>query len=232
LLDPKDAVVLKTFADQDKQDAWVAEQIALNLTDDELETDDILIVLPDSYTAKTRAPKLISALRRHAISAHLVGVNSSVDEVFQPESVAIAHIYRAKGNEAPMVYAVDAQRAAQHFNAVTRRNTLFTAITRSRAWVRLTGWGHNMAPIAAEVNTVAAKDFMLSFDVPTAEQLAVLRHIHRDRPPEEEASVKKATRGLAAFLEAVERGELDLSDIPPGLRARFEELNRETPSSD
>jgi len=231
LLDPDDAVVLKTFTDQDKQDAWVADQIAVNLTDDELEADDILIVLPDSYTAKTRAPSLVQALRRHGIAAHLVGVNSSVDEVFQPDSIAIAHIYRAKGNEAPMVYAVDTQRAAQHFNAVTRRNTLFTAITRSRAWVRLTGWGESMAPIAAEVGTVAEKGFKLSFEVPTAEELAALRHIHRDRPPEEEASVKKATKGLSAFLEAVDRGELDLADLPPGLRTRLG-LIGEKPNSD
>jgi superfamily I DNA and RNA helicase len=228
LLDSTDAVVLRTFSDQPTQDAWVAAQIAINLSEDELEADDILVVLPDSYTAKTRAPSLMQALRRHGITAHLVGVNSSVDEVFQPESVAIAHIYRAKGNEAPMVYAVDTQRAAQHFNAVTRRNTLFTAITRSRAWVRLTGWGDNMAPIATEVGTVVERGFKLSFTVPTAEELAALRHIHRDRPPEEEASVRQATKGLAAFLEALDRGELDLADLPPSIRNRL----RETTSSD
>jgi superfamily I DNA and RNA helicase len=231
LLEVDDAVVLQRFADEATHDAWIVEQIAINLTEDELEADDILVVLPDSYRARTRAPRLIQALRRRDIEAHLVGVNSSADEVFQPGSVALAHIYRAKGNEAPMVYAVDAHYAASSFNAVTRRNILFTAITRSRAWVRITGWGDAMAPIETEIKEVMAKGYKLAFDIPTSAQLATLRHIHRDRPPEQEASVLKATEGLSTFLEAYDRGEMDLLDLPPALRTRLKRL-REEPTGD
>src|SRR5690606_23250168 len=108
-----------------------------NLNEDELEPDDILIVLPDSYTSKTRGNQIMRALSRLRIRSHLVGVTNSRDAVFAPDSVAIAHIYRAKGNEAPMVYVMDAQYADKERNLVTRRNILFTAITRSRAWVRI-----------------------------------------------------------------------------------------------
>lgn len=224
LLNRDDAVVLETFPDEPRQDAWVADQIATNLSEDELDMDDILIVLPDTYTAKSRAPRLMQALRRHNLPAHLVGVNSSADEVFQPDSIAIAHIYRAKGNEAPMVYAVDAQYAAEHFNAVTRRNILFTAITRSRAWVRITGSGPRVDAIADEIRRVIAEDFKLKFRIPTAPELEELRHIHRDRPQAEEESVRKAAEGLTAFLEAVDRGELELEDLPPDLRDGLERL--------
>ncbi len=86
-----DAVVMRSFADQQTHDAWVATQIAVSLDSDELEHDDILIVLPDAYRAKSRAPQLMSELARKRIKSHLVGVNTSVDEVFQSGSVAIAH---------------------------------------------------------------------------------------------------------------------------------------------
>lgn len=221
LLNADDAVVVRAFTDEQAQDVWVAQQIATNLTVDELEEDDILIVLPDSYRAKTRAPRLMRELRSLGIASHLVGVNTSVDEVFMTGSVAIAHIYRAKGNEAPMVYAVDAQYATNSFNAVTRRNTLFTAITRSRAWVRVTGWGENMKPITNETTAVVEKGFKLEFTIPTDEELRTLRHIHRDRPAEEEASVKKATEGVEAFLEAIDKGEMDILDLPPALRTKL-----------
>ena len=227
LLQSDDAVVLQSFDDQAAQDSWVAAQIATNLTTDELEHDDLLIVLPDSYTAKRRGPQLRKALARHKISAHLVGVDSSADQIFLPGSVAIAHIYRAKGNEAPMVYAIDCQKAASGFNAVTRRSTLFTAITRSRAWVRITGWGDSMAPIAAEVQAVIDNQYRLKFEIPTAEQLVELRHIHRDRPPEHEASIRKASDGLDAFLAGVERGEVELSDLPANLIVRLADIKRE-----
>jgi superfamily I DNA and RNA helicase len=221
LLKPDDAVMIGSFPDELAQDSWVADQIASNLNADELEPDDILIVLPDTYRARSRAPRLIRELLRRGISAHLVGVNTSVDRVFQAGSVAIAHIYRAKGNEAPMVYAVDSQYAARNFNEVTRRNTLFTAITRSRAWVRIVGWGNDMATIETEARIVAEKAFRLEFTIPTIEKLRTLRHIYRVRPAEDEESIRKATEGLSAFLEAIERGEMDLHDLPPDMRTRL-----------
>src|SRR5262249_7479022 len=158
------------FSDEQAQDAWVASEIVKNLTSDELDPDDILIVLPDTYRAKSRAPRLQRELGRAGIMSHLVGVASSTDSVFRSGSVAIAHIYRAKGNEAPMVYALDSQYAAQDFNAVSRRNTLFTAITRSRAWVRIVGWGPSFAPIAGETSTVIANGFRLEFRIPTDDE--------------------------------------------------------------
>lgn len=221
LLTAQDAVAVRSFSTRDEHDAWIASEIERNLTEDELEPDDILIVLPDSYRAKSRAPHLMRQLSRRSIQSHLVGVNSSVDEVFRPDSVAIAHIYRAKGNEAPMVYAADSQHAAGQFNAVTRRNSLFTAITRSRAWVRITGWSEQMDPIYHEVKAVFSKNYQLGFTVPTGAELENLRHLHRDRPKSVEKSLRKATEGLAVFLEAYDRGELDPLDLPPALRTRL-----------
>jgi superfamily I DNA and RNA helicase len=149
------------------------------------------------------------------------------------DSVALAHIFRAKGNEAPMVYVVDSQHAASQYNAVTRRNTLFTAITRSRAWVRIVGWGDNMNLIAREVETVRQKDFKLEFRIPSVAELAEMRHINRDRSEDNRASVKKATEGLQAFIEAYERQEIDLYDIPPGLRTRLvTKMREELPRDD
>ncbi len=178
-------------------------------------------MLPEAYRAKGRAPREFGALARHEIRAHLVGVNSSVDEVFIPGSVAIAHIYRAKGNEAPMVYALDLQYGAHTFNAVTRRNTLFTAITRSRAWIRVTGWGGEAIAIGEEITRIKDANFRLEFAIPTPGELATLRHLHRDRPAEAEAVIKTTTDALTTFLEALERGEVDFADLPPAIRTRL-----------
>jgi len=227
LLRADDAVLVRQFAGEHDQDTWIAEQIEQNISVDELEYDDILIVLPDTYRAKSRGPRLMRELRRREINCHLVGVNSSVDEIFRPGSVAIAHIYRAKGNEAPMVYVVDAQYAAHNFNAVTRRNTLFTAITRSRAWVRIAGYGDGMRAIAEECQTVIDRGFRLEFTIPTDEQLRTLRHLHRDRSAEDEESVRKAAEGLSAFLDAFDRGDIDIEDLPPSLRDRATRLQKE-----
>ncbi|WP_063756418.1 DEAD/DEAH box helicase [Streptomyces sp. NRRL S-1824] len=221
LLSADDAVVMKKFDGQAAQDIWVAQQIRKNLSEDELEHDDILIVLPDAYRAKSRAPRLMRTLLEHGIPSHLVGVGTSVDEVFKPASVALAQIYRAKGNEAPMVYVIDAQHANSDHQTVTRRNTLFTAITRSRAWVRIVGWGDRMDAISQEIETVREKNFLLSFTIPSREELDQLRHLHRDRSDGELAAAQKAKDGLQTFLEAYETDQIGFYDLPPAMRTRL-----------
>lgn len=227
LLSPDEAVVLRAFDNQTSQDAWIAQQIKNNLDNDELEHEDILIVLPDVYRAKSRAPRLQSLLSQHGIRSHLVGVSSSVDEFFIPGSVAIAHIYRAKGNEAPMVYVVDSEYANTDFNAVTRRNMLFTAITRSRAWVCITGSGPAMEDISREVEAVRSHQFQLEFTIPTAERLAELRRIDRDSSSAGRETRRQATAHLEAFLEAYERQEIDLEDLPVSVRTRLATMGDE-----
>ena len=227
-----DAVVFSTFTDEEAQDIWVADQILTNLNGDELEHDDILIVLPDTYRAKSRGPRLIKVLRDRGIPSHQVGVTTSADEVFRPGSVALAHIYRAKGNEAPMVYVVDAQHGISDFNAVKQRNTLFTAITRSRAWVRICGYGDRMDTLVSETQQVIENDFQLKFRIPTEDQLRHLRHIHRDRPAETEAVVRRNTNRLISFLEAIDRGDMDVLDLPEDVRDRLSQLQHDLTDDD
>jgi len=125
-LEPQDAVLLKgDFQSEEAQDTWVAEQIVNDLNEGELEPDDIMVVLPSAFTAKSRFARLAGVLRRSGIDCHLVGVGSSADEFFVKDSVAIGHIYRAKGNEAPMVYVLDTQFAGRAFSELSARNIIF-----------------------------------------------------------------------------------------------------------
>lgn len=221
LISKSEAVQLEEFKSDDAQDEWVATEIARNLSEDELEHDDILVVIPDSYTAKRRASRIALALARHGIAAHNVGVNTAAEDVFVAGSVAITHIYRAKGNEAPMVYVVDAQFGTQGSSLVSNRNVLFTAITRSRAWVRITGVGKSMALIAEEIRKVREKDFELTFTLPSGPELALLRRIHKEKSKVGKRSASRAAENVVEALEQLDRGEIDLADLPDSLRKRL-----------
>ena len=219
-----DAVVVRAFDDETEQDAWVAEAVVENLTRDELECDDLLIVLPNPRTARARATRLSQVLADRDLVSHLVGVQSSTDEMFVRNSVAIAHIHRAKGNEAPMVYVVDAQYATEPFNAVTRRNILFTAMTRSRAWVRVAGWGKGMTHLAHEFKAITAADYHLRFRIPTNGELARMRRLHRDRSEAEVETLDTVQKGVQLMFELLDRGEIELDDLPSELRERLQRL--------
>src|SRR5262249_51549550 len=144
LLEPADAVAAHDFADASSQCEWVANDIKLGLNREELEASDFLVIFPDARRVVDHAGPLIAALLQRGIKAHIAGVTTSQDQLFVDDSVAISGIYRAKGNEAPVVYIMNAEYCYSGFSLPTKRNTLFTAITRSRAWVRVCGIGESM----------------------------------------------------------------------------------------
>jgi superfamily I DNA and RNA helicase len=222
LLKPEDSVSWHAFEESDKQFDWVAEQIRRNLTEDELKHTDILIVIPDAIQAKSVAGQLTGALDKYEIQAHLAGVTSSLDSLYQEDSVAITSIYRAKGNEAAMVYVVNSEYAAEPFKSVRGRNILFTAITRSRAWVRISGCGPRMNEIISELQSVRQNDYQLRFQVPTAETLANIRKIHRDMSTAEITKRSSALQNAEPLLAMLESGELPPEALPDEFKKRLQ----------
>ncbi len=54
-------------------------------------------------------------------------------------AVTISNTYRAKGQEADIVYLIGLDNIAQNESSIYLRNQLFTALTRTRGWVYLSG---------------------------------------------------------------------------------------------
>ena len=218
LLANDDPITSRVFSDPESQARWIANSIKSNLEQDELEHDDILIVLPDAYRAKSEATMIIRALADAQIGAHLAGVTTSQDELFVPESIAIANIYRSKGNEAPMVYVANAQHCVSGRRLATDRNILFTAITRSRGWVRLSGWGPAMTELESEIDTIRRDNYRLSFSVPTDDELETIRSLHRELSARERGRIREVEEGLTSVIKALEQGEVSVDDLPSRLR--------------
>jgi len=174
LLTPDDTLKVSRHASDQEQYAWVANTIKRLIDDDELQHSDFLIVLPNVRTSRSTSGQILNALRAAALRGHVPGQTSSKDEVFREGSIAITHIYRAKGNEAPVVFVVDAQYCEGQYGIKRRRNILFTAITRSRAWTYITGHGDDMAKIEQEVAAIRAAHFQLAFQYPTREEVTQL----------------------------------------------------------
>jgi len=226
LLDPADAVTHRAFSTNEEQLAWVAAQIKSNLTTDELEHDDILVILANPLTAKKRAPALMRELESKGIPSHLVGETSSNDELFIPKSVAVTQIYRAKGNEAPMVYILDAGDCVGGYEQIKLRNILFTAITRSRAWLRICGPGFEMVTLSKEIEQVLAREYRLEFPIPTVADLKVMRRVHRDLTSADKRRIREAEHAVEQLLNSIESGDVDLEHLPQELRERLQQLLR------
>ena len=155
-------------------------------------------------------------LFENGVNSHLAGVNTSPDVFFRSagDSVTFTGIYRAKGNEAAMVYIINAQDCFSAFgNLAGVRNRLFTAMTRSKAWVRVVGVGPQMQRLTLEFEEVKKNNFRLVFRYPTAEERRYLNIVNRDMTAEEKQRVTKGQSDLAALLEDLESGRVYLEDL-------------------
>lgn len=221
LLDPADAVQAQVFSTETEQYEALAASILRNLREDELDHSDILIVLPNTYTSRRIGARVMSKLAQAEIVSHLGGVTTSRDEVFQRGSIAITHIHRAKGNEAAMVYVVNAEYCQGGFELSRKRNILFTAITRSRCWIRLFGVGEAMTELATECEEASRHQFELDFNYPTQEQIEKLARVHRDMPEIEKKQWEGRFSAIEEVLKAVEQGDVPLDALPKSIRDKL-----------
>jgi superfamily I DNA and RNA helicase len=223
LIEPEDAVVVKNFDDPVAQYEWVAKEIHRNISEEGLDPDDILIIFPDAYFSRQQFQVLSQSLIRMGLNAHLAGVSTSRDTFFQKNSITAASIYRAKGNEAPMVYIVNSDWCAFGQEMIRLRNVLFTAITRSRAWVRICGVGNGMTLLEEEISSVRDKGYKLSFKIPTQEKLQEIRLINRDRTPKEKAEISDVLKTLKKIEELIDSGTLN-PNVEPKLKNLIDKL--------
>lgn len=218
-------VAFDTKADQDK---WVAEQIRKNLVEEELMPIDVVVINPNPLTTKDNVAPIRAMLYDLNIATHVTGVDTTPDVFFDEEnkSVAFTGIFRAKGNEAGMVYVVNAHECYAEiiWGASLARNRLFTAITRSKAWVRVVGVGEGMKKLQAEFDKIRQNSFHLKFRYPTEDELKRMRRINRDMTKDEERQLESRRRDMAELVEGLRNGSIVVEDLDPVDVAALKEL--------
>ena len=99
----------------------------------------------------------------YSFKTHAAGA-ASPEDFFREDSVVYSSIRRAKGNETIVVYIVNAQKCVNSLRRRSDRNGLFTAITRSKGWVHVLGYGEDMGVLAKEFDEIKKHGYKLHFD--------------------------------------------------------------------
>ena len=212
----EDLIQFHSFNSREEQNKWVADEIKRNLDYDELRPDDIIVINPDPLSTRKVVGPIRQCLFEQNINSHLVGVDTSPDVFFDAESQSITFtgIYRAKGNEAGMVYVINAQDCySSYVNMAGIRNRLFTAITRSKAWVRVLGVGKNMELLKQEFEEVKQNQFQLNFRYPTKQERETINIVNRDMTAKELSMIRKKKSDLEQLLNDLEERRIYPEDI-------------------
>jgi superfamily I DNA and RNA helicase len=166
-------VKMSVFDDAEKEVRWVVESVLADI-EDGLRPDDILIVTVDDRHAKDYLQEIGRRLALKKIATNNIHADPmSFREFYHKDQVTLATVHKAKGNEAFMVYVVGTDAC---FPATWRdRNKLFTAMTRAKAWVRMSGVGEAGKECAREVQLATENYPYLRFKYPTESQMRIIK---------------------------------------------------------
>lgn len=172
---PESVIVLEK-EDQIEQYKFVREEILDLILDQDVSPDDIMIIDLDSINLnddfllfrKTFTEKSWDEQKDDWVcGVNLVNKDNAVKFRIK-NSIPFTTIFRAKGNEANIVFILNAHklRSISSYS----RNRIFTAMTRARFKVYLLGAG-NMKTLVDEAEAVKSNNYTLNFLYPTKAQL-------------------------------------------------------------
>lgn len=120
-----------------------------------------------------------------------------------------------------MVYVANAHYCYGGLDSGKKRNALFTAITRTKAWIRITGVGQNMKLLADEIGKIQSANYRLTFTYPTQDELNQLDNAYKDKSSEELQEIYQGFGQIKRIKAMYEAGEISFDDIPEELQDFF-----------
>jgi len=139
-----------------------------------LRPDDILVVTVDDRNAKTYLQAVAAELRVAGIKSWDIHSSYGRIEFREAGMVTLSTVHKAKGNESMSVYVMGIDSLFPQ-PSVRRRNMLFTAMTRAKAWVTLSGTGARFKDFLCELEKARDNFPRLEFQYPSGEALSVMR---------------------------------------------------------
>lgn len=181
---PEDLIKVEKFDESADVYYNLLDSIKENIEIEGLNFNDIMIIDLDGINSSAHFSNiqliLYSEDKYKNINIHQAGTTNPED-FFRDDSIVFSTIYRAKGNESYYVYILNAQQCINTLSRTKDRNALFTAITRSKGWVRVYGFGSSMEKLCYEYEKVKEHDYKLYFEnYPTKEERDKMVILNKD----------------------------------------------------
>ncbi|MFW6358344.1 MAG: pentapeptide repeat-containing protein, partial [Chroococcales cyanobacterium] len=151
----KDSILdFKAYRTRQEELTVLSQNIFNNLRNEGLRPsrEILVIVLGSGFEAIQLENDVANFLMSQGLDIYIPGTpdcniisakkaNSNPNQFWWEGAVTISRIHRAKGHEADMVYLVGFDKIAQDESNLYLRNQLLIALTRSKAWVKMSGIG-------------------------------------------------------------------------------------------
>jgi superfamily I DNA and RNA helicase len=160
---------------------WAVRSV-YGLLQDGLRPDDIMIIALDDRNARGYFSSISSRLVTTGVKVNNVLADPySRPRFFVENHVTLSTVYRAKGNEAPVVLCIGIDALYDTRQLLVTRNKLFTAFTRAKAWLKVSGVGKGAEALFREVQAALSHLPRMVFTYPDPSQLVILQRDLTDR---------------------------------------------------
>lgn len=166
----EDSVKIEIFSHIDDECKYVSQEIIKDIKNEKLRPDDICVISLDTRNIEAYFSRIQSDLNKNGIQVFNLLNASNNNTYFNLEDhVTLSTLNKAKGNETGIVYIVGTDSIFSNKDYIIDRNKLFTAITRSKGWVTITGY--NAADYCKnEMLKLKKNDYKLVFTQPSKTQ--------------------------------------------------------------
>lgn len=160
---PEQIIELKSLESSTQEIEWIADSIESNIQNENVRPDDIIVICLDDKNSKGHLQALSAALNYKNINTFNITDSFYSKGFIEEGSVTLSTVYKAKGNEAAIVYVMGTQVFEQGKNRRSMRNKIFTAFTRAKGWLKISGVDIEDGQLWREIFQVINDNFTLKF---------------------------------------------------------------------
>lgn len=166
----EESVQVKIFENITEECNYISNEIIKDITEENLRPDDICVISLDSRAIKLYFEKIEENLTEKGINVfNLLNVPNNNTRFNVDNHVTLATLNKAKGNETGMVYIIGTDAIFRHKDYIVDRNKLFTAMTRSKGWMQITGF-KEASICQKEMDKLKENDYKLKFIQPSKDE--------------------------------------------------------------
>ena len=168
--DESKLVQFAKFENINKELNAVIKKINWLVKDQKVEPEEIVVINLDTKNSKAQFQYIRQGLDTIDIKAITPGYVENSDAFKEAGFVTLSTAFRAKGNEANIIFVINSQRVIND-STFRMRNAIFVAITRSRGWNYIYGYGDKIGDLEQEILDIKADYPLFNFTFPSDEEI-------------------------------------------------------------
>lgn len=192
-------IIHKGFDRRKEELKWVANSIERDIREESVSPEQIVVISLDSILARKYMSNLQASLLDKGIASLVPGLVDPADEFAEVGKVTLSTVYRAKGNEAPIIYIISFDSLYEYVHEIEMRNRAFTSISRAKGWVRITGCGSNMERACDEIRKIMDDIPYFKFVFP--DMTRIMRNLDTAEGDRRRKEVRAAKRSIKDLVD-------------------------------